>query len=216
MIPHIQRVVQHQNPTSHRSSILLTQQLRNVMKPSFVAPIIKKLARKAGVKVLLEPSYHYAGQIEFQDGRRKYFKGTCFDLNPLGSAEIAKDKAYATFFMQRLGYKTIEGDSFFTPQWCKTIRSDRGPDLAYRYARQLGFPVMVKPNALSQGAGVCKVHNRDEFQQAVRSFSNRDRVFLVQRAMEGRDYRIVVLNNEVISAYERTPLAVVGDSKSSI
>ncbi|MGA9805177.1 MAG: hypothetical protein WBQ46_18160 [Terriglobales bacterium] len=143
-------------------------------------------------------------------------KGTCFDLNPLGSAEIAKDKAYATFFMRRLGYKTIEGESFFTPQWCKSIGSDRGPDFAYQYACELGFPVIVKPNALSQGAGVCRVHNRREFRQAVRSFSNRDRVFLVQRAIQGRDYRIVVLNNEVISAYERTPLAVIGDASSSI
>lgn len=147
------------------------------MKPSFVAPIIRKLARRAGVKVVLEPSYNYAGQIELADGRRKYFKGTCFDLNPLGSAEIAKDKVYATFFMRRLGYKTIEGDSFFTPQWCETIKSDRGPDLAYRYACGLGFPVIVKPNALSQGPGVCKVHNKREFQQAVKSFSDRDRVF---------------------------------------
>lgn len=186
------------------------------MKPSFVAPIIKKLARRAGVKVLLEPNYNYAGRIEFPDGRRKYFKGACFDLNPLGSAEIAKDKAYATFFMRRLGYKTIEGDSFFTPQWCKIIKSGRGPDLAYRYACALGFPVIVKPNALSQGAGVCKVYNKREFHQAIRSFSNRDRVFLVQRAIEGRDYRIVVLDDEVISAYERTPLAVIGDGTSSI
>lgn len=186
------------------------------MKPSFVAPIIKKLARRAGVKVFLEPNYHYAGQIEFADGQRKYFKGTCFDLNPLGAAEIAKDKAYATFFMRRLGYNTIEGESFFTPQWCKVIKSNRGPDMAYRYACALGLPVIVKPNALSQGAGVCKVYNKREFQQAVRSFSERDRVFLVQRVVEGKDYRIVVLDDEVISAYERIPLSVVGDAASSV
>jgi D-alanine-D-alanine ligase-like ATP-grasp enzyme len=186
------------------------------MKPSFVTPIIKKLAARARAKLVLEPKYNYAGQIEFANGRRKYFKGTSFDLNPLGSSEIAQDKAYATFFMNGLGYKTIEGESFFTRDWCKVIKSDRGPECGYRYARQLGFPVIVKPNSLSQGAGVCKVHNRIEFMQAVKSFSSRDRVFLVQKAVTGRDYRVVVLNDEVISAYERTPLAVVGDGQSSV
>ena len=187
------------------------------MKPSFVSPIIKKLARRAGVKVVLEPNYAYAGQIELPDGRRRYFKGTSFDLNPLGASEVAKDKAYATFFMERLGYRVIEGESFFTVEWSRRIkRTDRSLDAAYRYARQLGFPVIVKPNSLSQGAGVCKVYNKREFMHAVRSFSDRDKVFLVQRAITGRDYRIVILNDDVISAYERTPLTVVGDGRSRV
>ena len=109
------------------------QEALPLMKPSFVSPIIKKLARKAGVKVVLEPNYQYAGQIELPDGRRRYFKGTSFDLNPLGATEIAKDKAYATFFMKRLGYRTIEGDSFFTVEWSRKIKKpERNPDAAYR------------------------------------------------------------------------------------
>ena len=43
-----------------------------------------------------------------------------------------------------------------------------------------------------------------------------DRVALVQRVVRGRDYRIVVLGKNVISAYERIPLSVVGDGRSSI
>ena len=187
------------------------------MKPSFVSPIIKKLASRAGVKVVMEPKYGYAGQIELPDGRKRYFKGTSFDLNPLGASDIAKDKAYSTFFMKRLGYRTIEGESFFTREWSRKIdKPDRDPDAAYRYACKLGFPIIVKPNSLSQGAGVCKVHNKREFMQAVRSFANRDRVFIVQQAVSGRDYRIVVLGDDVISAYERTPLAVVGDGRATV
>ncbi|MBI4093229.1 MAG: hypothetical protein HY420_04870 [Candidatus Kerfeldbacteria bacterium] len=34
--------------------------------------------------------------------------------------------------------------------------------------------------------------------------------------MRGRDYRLVVLDDEVISAYERIPLNIVGDDKTSI
>ena len=39
---------------------------------------------------------------------------------------------------------------------------------------------------------------------------------LVQRPVPGRDYRIIVLDGEVLSAYERRPLAVTGDGRASI
>ena len=39
---------------------------------------------------------------------------------------------------------------------------------------------------------------------------------LVQKQVHGRDYRIVVLDKEIISAYERIPLNVVGDGRSTI
>lgn len=91
------------------------------MKPSFITPFLKNLADRAGVKVVLEPLYGYAGQIISPDGSISYFKGTCLDLNPAGAVEIAKDKAYADFFMRSLGYPTIEGDAFFGKRWGSII-----------------------------------------------------------------------------------------------
>ena len=75
---------------------------------------------------------------------------------------------------------------------------------------------MVKPNTGSQGSGVAIVHNRREFYRAMRAAFKLDRVVLVQRPVRGRDYRLVVLDDEVISAYERIPLNIVGDGKTSI
>jgi len=39
---------------------------------------------------------------------------------------------------------------------------------------------------------------------------------VVERFCEGRDYRVVVLDNDVISAYERIPLQVIGDGRSTV
>jgi D-alanine-D-alanine ligase-like ATP-grasp enzyme len=186
------------------------------MKPSFVTPILQKIARKAGVKIVVEPEYRYAGQVILPDGRKRYFKGTYFDLNPAAASEIAKDKAYTDFFLKKMGYSTIEGEAFFTDEWCRIIGSDKNAQAAYRYARTLGFPVIVKPNDLSQGAGVCKAHGKKEFFEAIARWPARVRVFLVQRVAPGSDYRMVVLDGEVISAYRRIPLAVTGDGRSSI
>ena len=186
------------------------------MKNAFATPLLVRLAPKVGVRIHIEPTYRYAGQIILPGGKKRYFRGTNFDLNPLGASEIAKDKSYAAYFLRRLGYRTIKGQSFFSKEWCKTIESKRGADAAFRYARKLGFPVIVKPNSLSQGAGVCLVHDKKEFFRAVREIEKKDRVFLVQQVAYGRDYRIVVLDREVLSCYERLPLMVTGNGRFSI
>lgn len=174
------------------------------MKQSFVTPIIEKVARELGV------------QITTASGRRIYFRGTNFDINSLGASEIARDKAYAAYFMKRLGYPTPAGEEFFTKRWCSIIGSRRNPEAAYRYAKHIGFPVIVKPNSKSQGSGVALVHTKREMAQAVNAFSQRENVFLVQELVIGNDYRIVVLDDEVISAYQRLPLSVVGDGRASV
>ncbi len=186
------------------------------MKKAFVTPIIEKVAKELGVKITVEPQYGYAAQVITPRGEKRYFRNASFDLNTLGAAAIAQDKAYATYFMRRMGYPVPEGQEFFTPRWCEVIGSGRNLEAAYQYAKQLGFPVIVKPNSKSQGSGVAKVWNKKELLQAVSAFRGRENVFLVQRIVPGDDYRIVVLDGEVISVYRRSPLAVTGDGRSSM
>lgn len=182
---------------------------------SFAAKLFKRVAARAGVKVHVEP-YGYAGQITFRDGTNRYFRTTNFDLNTLGASETARDKDFANYFMRRMGYPVIEGKAFYSPRWSRKLKSNRNPQAAYRYAVRLGFPVIVKPNSLSQGQGVAKVFNRRDFMRAVSVICKQDRVFLVQRVVTGRDYRIVVLDGKIISAYERLALMVTGDGRSAI
>jgi D-alanine-D-alanine ligase-like ATP-grasp enzyme len=164
----------------------------------------------------MEPEWKVVGQICFRNGRKRYFKYASLDLNSLGASEIAKDKDYANFFMRRMGYPTIAGRKFYSNEWAKAIGSKQTIDAAYKYAASLGFPVIVKPNSGSQGIGVSKVYTKTVFYKALRFVFKRDKVALVQRPVSGKDYRIVVLDNEVISAYERVPLNIVGDGMSSV
>ncbi len=186
------------------------------MKRAFTTPIIERVAKRLGITVRVEPKYGYVAQIITPGGEKRYLRNTNFDINTLGAAEIAKDKAYAAYFMKLMGYPVPEGAEFFTQRWCKIIKSRRDPAAAYRYAKHLGFPVIVKPNSKSQGSGVAKVWNKVEFMRAVRALSRNENVFLVQRIVPGHDYRIVILDGEMISAYERKPLAVLGDGRSTI
>lgn len=195
------------------------KKIKKITKKSFrplLGKILRKIAPEIGAKVVMEPEWNIVGQIIFKNGRKRYFRYSSLDLNPLGASDIAKDKDYANFFMKRMGYPTITGKTFFSKEWAEAIGSRRDINAAYQYARTLGFPVIVKPNSGSQGAGVALVHNKREFYQAMRFIFKRDKISLVQRPIVGKDYRIVVLDNKVISAYERIPLNIIGDGNLTI
>lgn len=180
--------------------------------------MLKELASEIGASVLMEPGWGIVGQITFKSGRRSYFRYNTLDLNPMGASEIARDKDYANFFMKAMGYRIVPGSkAFFSDSWAKAINSpNRNIDAAYRHAQKLGFPVIVKPNSGSQGSGVSLVYNKREFNKATRAVFKGDRVVLVQKPVSGKDYRVVVLDKKIISAYERIPLNVVGNGKSTI
>lgn len=181
-----------------------------------LSKILPRIARKIGARVITEPTYGYVGQILFKNGKKKYFRVSTLDINTVGAADIAKDKAYAKFFMNGMGYSVAKGKTFFRNNFAKAIGSKNTIKAAWRYAQKVGLPVIVKPNSLSQGFGVAKVSNKQSFFRAARACFKEDRVMLVEEVLQGKDYRIVVLDKKVISAYQRLPLAVVGDGKSSI
>ncbi len=190
--------------------------MKNKKTTPLLGHILKKIAPKIGAKVLMEPKWGIVGQITFKNGKKRYTRYNSVDLNSLGSSSVAIDKDYANFFMGHMGYPTIIGKTFFSDDWAHVLKSKRTIGAGYIYAKRLGFPVIVKPNGGSQGVGVALVNSKEEFYRAMRFVFKRDRVALVQHVVRGKDYRIVVLDKKIISAYERIPLSVTGDGRLSI
>ncbi|MFA6158033.1 MAG: cyanophycin synthetase [Candidatus Paceibacterota bacterium] len=190
--------------------------MKRTKSTPFLGALLKKIAPRIGAKVSVEPVWGYVGQISYKNGRKRYFRGSTLDLNPVGASDIAKDKDYANFFMKRMGYPTITGKAFCSPSWAKAIGSKASIEAAVAYAHKLGFPLVAKPNSGSQGSGVTVVHGEAELRAALRHIFKRDRIALVQKLVRGKDYRVVVLDGRIISAYERVPLSVVGDGKTNL
>lgn len=188
------------------------------MKPPFVPELIQKLAPQIGATVLLEPEYGLVGHITFKNGKKSYFRRGILNLNYAGSSEIAKDKSYSSFFLKKLGYQVPEGEIFFSDRVNESysLRVKKTVDDGFKYAQSLGFPVIVKPNSLMEGRLVTKIHSQEEYYQTAQQIFLLDSVLIVQRFYSGKDYRIVVLDDEVIAAYQRIPFFVVGDGISSI
>ncbi len=184
-------------------------------KPKYIN-LIKKMAHKVGAKVLIEPEWENAGQIIYKNGIVRSFFRHLLDLNGMGAAEIAGDKEYAKFFMKKKGYLVAKGISIFRDSWARTVGSNRTLSFAVDYANTVGYPLIVKPNSKSQGVDVYLVFNKKELTTGLKQIFKKDRVAIMEEYLSGKDYRVTVLDKEVISAYQSIPLSVVGDGEHSL
>jgi D-alanine-D-alanine ligase-like ATP-grasp enzyme/acylphosphatase len=93
-------------------------------------------------------------------------------------------------------------------------------DSARAFADRIGYPVVVKPAMGVRGIGVV-ANIRDEqelqsaFDQLINSRLGKDD-FIVEKHIAGRDYRIVVVGDEVIAAILREPASVEGDGDHTV
>ncbi|HEX8463297.1 MAG TPA: cyanophycin synthetase [Abditibacterium sp.] len=93
----------------------------------------------------------------------------------------------------------------------------RTVDEAVRAARKIGYPVVTKPLDGNHGRGVSLNLTDEEqvrwgFEQAAKHRGS----ILVEKYLTGHDYRVLVINNQVVAAAKRVPAHVVGDGEHSI
>jgi D-alanine-D-alanine ligase-like ATP-grasp enzyme len=192
--------------------------IRNKKESLVLGKVLQKVAPRIGAAVLMEPEWGISGRITFKSGKHSYFHYSTLDLNPVGGAAVARDKDYSNFFIKKLGFPVVPNSKvFFSSSWGAAIGApEQNIDAAFTHAQKITFPVIVKPNSGTQGVGVALVHTKRDFYRAMKTIFKRDNVAMVQSVVSGRDYRVVVLDGEIISAYEREPLSVTGDGKSTI
>jgi D-alanine-D-alanine ligase-like ATP-grasp enzyme/acylphosphatase len=91
---------------------------------------------------------------------------------------------------------------------------------AKAFAERIGYPVVVKPAMGVRGIGVvANIGSEPEldeaFNQLVKSRLGKAD-FIVEQHITGRDYRIVVVGDEVIAAILREPASVEGDGEHTV
>ncbi|NOR60925.1 MAG: ATP-dependent carboxylate-amine ligase [Rhodobacteraceae bacterium] len=191
---------------------------------NYLANILSTLCAEIGASLFLEPVFQRAGYIEFKNGKKVFFKGTSFDINGQGAAQIAKDKDYSARFLAMSGLQVPEGVLCFSPRFTEKMmrkNAEAARQLtsfsnAIAFAEQHGYPLIVKPNEGSEGDGVRRIVGVEDLCLHISKLFNEHERVLVQRQYDGSDYRVVVLDGNVISAYRRIPLNIVGDGTASV
>lgn len=185
-------------------------------RKAFMPAILRRIVPKIGARLVLEPEHGFVGAVTFANGKKSLFWDNKFDLNPVSSVKIAQDKGYTHFFLAEGGFQVPRECSVFAKSFHRHIARPRGLAEAAEFAKQVGYPVYVKAVRRSQGELVFQVGSKTELLARLREIFRSDRMALVQETCVGRDYRLVVLDDEVISAYQRVPLAVTGDGQSTL
>ncbi len=93
-----------------------------------------------------------------------------------------------------------------------------GLDAAVAFLRRHGGPCVVKPaNGTGGGAGVtCGVMTTDDLWRAWLGAGVWDRTVMVERQVEGDEYRLLFLDGELVDAVRRRRPSVRGDGRSSV
>ncbi|GAA3449957.1 cyanophycin synthetase [Dactylosporangium matsuzakiense] len=90
-------------------------------------------------------------------------------------------------------------------------------DQAVRLFAQLGAPVVVKPRGGRQGQHVyLGVDSPDAVRAAFAAATADGGDAVVERQVEGRDYRVLTVGGEIVAAAERVPAHVTGDGCTDI
>ena len=93
-------------------------------------------------------------------------------------------------------------------------------DMAIQYADRIGYPVVCKPVAGLRGIGViADIRSREDLVNALELYRHSELGsddFVIERHVPGEDYRIVVIDGQVVAAVLRMPASVTGDGAHTI
>jgi cyanophycin synthetase len=121
--------------------------------------------------------------------------------------ELACDKEDTKYLLEQAEVEVPRGD---------IIRRERSLEEACDY---VGFPLVIKPIDGNHGRGITvDINNYEDALMAFRHAkdSSRSGAIIVEKFITGEDYRLLVINNQLVAAAIRTPAHVTGNGKSII
>ncbi len=118
---------------------------------------------------------------------------------------IAQDKNLTRKLLQTIGIPVPAGQ----------LVSSR--EEAWEIAQDIGLPVVVKPQYGNHGRGVTtNLYTQQEVETAFENAYLEESTVMVEKYLEGSDYRMLVIGNRLVAAASRQPAQVVGDGISTI
>ncbi len=118
---------------------------------------------------------------------------------------IAQDKEMTRTLLRAVGVPVPDG------------RPVEDAEDAWAAAREIGGPVVVKPQYGNQGRGVATdLTTREQVLTAYTNAREEGSSVVVERFAPGADYRVLVIGGKVVAAARRDPAQVFGDGRLTI
>lgn len=164
---------------------------------------IKKEAEERGIPVLVLGK---GSLLQLGYGRcSKRVQATLTEQTGCIAADISCDKELTKELLETAGIPIPQG---FVTDSLEQLQV---------YAEALGYPVVVKPNNGNQGKGVSvNLKSREEIAAAYSIAKQYGEEVIVERFIQGKHYRVLVINGQMVACAERIAPFVLGDGKSTV
>ena len=176
---------------------------RSAFGPSTQALIDEAVSRDIPYMRLDDHSFVQLGQGVHQQRIRATVTSKTSSLG----VDTAADKQLTNQLLRSVGLPAPEGEAV------------NDPEAAAQAAADIGFPVVVKPLDGNHGRGVSMgLQDAAAIRRAfaIAADQSRSGTVLVEREVQGRDYRALVVGGRLVAIAERVPAHVVGDGARSI
>jgi glutathione synthase/RimK-type ligase-like ATP-grasp enzyme len=133
------------------------------------------------------------------------FLGGCSNYNSLSTRKNCRSKKQAREMFLKNNIPLAMGEIFY------------GPVKPFRFVKKYGFPVVVKPNVSGFSRGsYFPINSYYELLKAIVFVKIWWPSSVIEQYLEGKNYRIVVIKDDIMSVIRRYPPFVIGDGRSSI
>jgi len=150
--------------------------------------------------------------IHFGAGRCSWYP-----QNNATASTLASDKYFTNMILERAGAATLGGEYFFLHDRHRGHRAaGREREDALEHFRKLGATAFVKPLLGSRGDFAQAVHGEASFRNYIDQVSQYYDSILIQPVVSGIEYRVFLLDDEVVYAARKYPPSVLGDGVRTI
>jgi cyanophycin synthetase len=174
-------------------------------------PTVYALLRTAYEKSI--PTFYLwdEGLMQYGHGK-KQVRGvaTTFDCDSHLDSDFTTRKDDCKAFLSTLGFPVPKGDIVLSFEEAQAV------------AREINYPVAVKPVVGHKGIGVtADVQDESElksaFGRALKAIpEDQPKQMIVEKSISGADFRLLCVNGRFVAATERRPASIVGDGSSTV
>jgi cyanophycin synthetase len=184
------------------------QQMRELRENSRLGPStgsIVKEAESRGIPWIRLNKYSLV-QLGYGANQKRIQATVTSETSSIG-VEIACDKEDTKFLLEQAEVEVPKGD---------IIRKERSLEEACKY---VGYPLVIKPVDGNHGRGITV--DIQNYKDALVGFnhakeSSKSGAIIVEKFIQGQDYRLLVINNVLVAGAIRTPAHVIGDGNSTV
>lgn len=184
----------------------ITQELRRIIERAELGPSTAAIVRAARARRIPALRIGDGSLVHLGYGKnRQLIQATTTGRTGCIAVDVACDKILTKEVLELAGVPVPVGGVAGTEEE------------AVATAASIGYPVVVKPHDGNQGKGVTlNLLEPREVRAAFNLAANYSSRMIVEKYIQGRHYRIIVVNGQVAAAAERLPASVTGDGKNSI